>query len=294
MMTRPINKFSHPIRRAKTAIGDNQISYLYIDQNFDNPIIFLHGIPSSAELWREIMVLTSKDNFGVYAPDLAGYGKTRLPKDGDYSLAGSAELIAEWIKKKFGKAVWIVGHDIGGAVAQILAVTNPELVKRLTLCNSPMASSFPVLPVKIFKALAKLGLYTPIAKAGLVPNPYTISKMKAGFFDSDILSKEKIKQIFWSEKLYNEEGRRQFSRHLKALNNKKSCQVADSFSNLSIPVQLIWAKNDHYQPWQKVGTKLEKAIPNTTTFLIEQAGHYLPIEKPAEFANALVRWHDSI
>ncbi len=293
-MTRPINKFSHPIKRAKTAIGDSDISYLYIDQNYENIIVFLHGIPSSAELWREIMILISKDQFGVYAPDLAGYGQTRLSNNGDYSLTGSADLVAKWVTKKFNKPVWIVGHDIGGAVAQILSVNYPEVVSRLTLCNSPVAQSWPVLPVRIFKTIAQLGLFPTIAKAGLVPNPYTISKMKKAFFNSDLLSKEKIKRIFWASKLYNEEGRKQFARHLKALDNQQTKEIVSSFGDLTLPVQLIWAKNDYYQPWPTVGSKLQKVIPNTTTFLIAKAGHYLPIEKPTELCNALLKWHDSL
>ena len=292
-MTRPINKFSHHIKRTKTSIGDSELSYLYIDQNYDIPIIFLHGIPSSAELWREIMVEISKKQFGVYAPDLAGYGYTRLPQNGDYSLSGSANLLAHWIKKKFNKPVWIVGHDIGGAVAQILSVNFPSVVSRLTLCNSPIGKSWPVLPVRIFKLFAHLGLFPFIAKHGLVPNPYTISKMRAAFFDSDLLSKEKIKRIFWTGKIYNEEGRKQFARHLKALDNKQTKSITTRFSHLTLPVQLVWAKNDYYQPWSTVGSKLEMAIPNTTTFLIAKAGHYLPIEKPSELTKALLQWHDS-
>jgi len=272
-MTRLINKFSHPIRRSKTAIGDSEISYLHIDQNDDFPIIFLHGIPSSAELWREVIVQISKDHFGVYAPDLAGYGQTRLPKNGDYSLAGSANLLAGWIKKKFNKPVWIVGHDIGGAVAQILSVNYPEIIKRLTLCNSPIAKSWPVLPVRMFKVIAQLGLFPFIAKTGLVPNPYTKSKMKAGFFNSDLLSKEKIKRIFWTGKLYDEEGRQQFARHLKALTNQQTKEIVYKFEDFNLPVQLIWARNDYYQPWLTVGSKLEKAFPNTSTYLIAKAGH---------------------
>ncbi len=63
-MTHSLNRFAHPIKRSKTVIGESELSYLNIDQDYDIPVIFLHGIPSSAELWREVMVLTNKDQFG--------------------------------------------------------------------------------------------------------------------------------------------------------------------------------------------------------------------------------------
>lgn len=293
-MARPLNKFLHPIKRSKSVVGESELSFLYSDHNFECPIIFLHGIPASAELWREVMVLLTKDNFGVYAPDLAGYGLTRLPSNGDYSLNGSAALIAQWIQANFEKPVWIVGHDIGGAIAQILALNYPETVSRLTLCNAPIDASWPVLPVRIFKIIAHLGLFPTIAKAGLVPNPYTTSKMRNAFFDSRIISKEKIKRIFWSGKLYDEEGRHQFVRHLKALNNTQTRVLKNRYKELAIPVQLLWAANDYYQPWQTTGKQLEKAIPETSTFIIDETGHYMPIEKPDLVARALLDWHDSL
>lgn len=293
-MTKPLSKFAHPIKRSKTVINDTILSYLFIDQDYDLPVIFLHGIPSSAELWRETMVLLSKDRFAVYAPDLAGYGYTRLPAEGDYSLAGSAELIAQWIRSMFKRPVWLVGHDLGGAVSQIIVTRYPELVNRLTLCNSPFDRTWPVLPVRLFRLVAKLGLYPFIACCKIVPNPYTRSKMRKAFFNSDIISKEKINRIFWANKLNDKEGRRQFTRHLKALSNKQTQRIVKNLKEIKIPVQLIWAKNDYYQPWMLVGARLEKLIPSTNIFLIPKAGHYLPIEKPADFVKALINWHDSL
>ena len=269
-MPRPINRYSHPVQRTKTILGHSALSYLFIDQDYDFPVIFLHGIPSSAELWREIMVIMSKDRFAVYAPDLAGYGYTRLPQNGDYSLSGSAELISSWIETKFKNPVWLIGHDLGGAVSQIIAVNKPHLVNRLTLCNSPVDKSWPVLPVKLFRLTARLNLFTFIAKFGLIPNPYH-SKQHPGSI-----------------------GRKQFNRHLKSLDNRQTHNIINKLKDIKIPVQLIWAKNDLYQPWATAGSRLQKLIPQATVFRIEYSGHYLPLEKPAEFVNALIKWHDTL
>lgn len=293
-MNKPISQFAHPIKRSKEFISNSVLSYLYIDQDYEDIVIFLHGIPSSAELWRETLVQLSKDRFAVYAPDLAGYGYTRLPANGDYSLAGSADMIAAWIKNKFQKPVWIVGHDLGGAVSQILVTRYPEIVSRLTLCNSPLDKTWPVLPVRLFRLTAKLGLYPFIARCNIIPNPYTRQKMRKAFFDSDIISREKINRIFWANKLNDKEGRLQFARHLRSLSNQQTHKIVKNLENIKCPVQLIWAKNDHYQPWMVVGRRLEKLIPSCKTILIENSGHYLPIEKPADLVRAMVGWYDTL
>jgi pimeloyl-ACP methyl ester carboxylesterase len=76
------------------------------------------------------------------APDLPGYGRTRLPSSADHSLAGAAELLVAWLADEIGPA-WVVGHDAGGAVAQLFAARHPELVARLSLTNSIADGSWP-------------------------------------------------------------------------------------------------------------------------------------------------------
>ncbi|MCB9058703.1 MAG: alpha/beta hydrolase [Calditrichae bacterium] len=293
-MSKPISQFAHPIKRSKDSISNATLSYLYIDQDYDEIVIFLHGIPSSAELWREALVQLSRDRFAVYAPDLAGYGYTRLASNGDYSLAGSADLVATWIKTKFGKPVWLVGHDLGGAISQIIVTRYPEIVSRLTLCNTPVDRSWPVLPVRLIRLAAKIGLYPFLACCKIIPNPYTRRKMRKAFFDSDVISREKINRIFWANKLNDKEGRRQFANHLKSLSNQQTHKILKKLSEIRCPVQLIWAKNDYYQPWMIVGRRLEKIIPSCNTVLIENTGHYLPIEKPAELVRAMLNWYDTL
>ncbi|RMH63098.1 MAG: alpha/beta hydrolase [Calditrichaeota bacterium] len=285
-----LNKFSAPLRRTVFPIGQGGLSYLYSDQDFDTTIVLLHGIPASSELWRDVMIHLRHELFGVYAPDLPGYGYTRFPVDEDFSLAGAAEKISYWIRHKLGKKVWVVGHDLGGAVAQILAVHYPEWVARLTLINSPFNRSWPVFPVRLFRLAARSGLYPWIARHGLVVNPYTCHKIRQAFYQSDTYSREKINHIFWRNKLNNEEGARQFARHLQALDNRQTRQIVNKLRDLPMPVQLIWGMRDHYQPWKRVGRKLEQALPSPTVIQLQDCGHYVPLEKPRALSETLINW----
>ncbi len=292
-MQQTLNKYLSTLKRSYYIDGEKHLSYLYIPADNDISVVFLHGIPSSAELWRDTLTIMHKNNFNVYAPDLPGYGNTYLEDKNDYSLKGAADLISKWIKHQLNKPVWLIGHDIGGAIAQIIAVKNPQLIQRLTLCNCPFDKSWPVLPVKIFRFIAKIGLYPVTAKSGLLPNPYTIRKMRKAFFNSRVLSKERINRIFWNGKVFSEQGRIQFARHLKALDNNNTAEIANDLKDINIPTQIIWADRDYYQSWNAVGFRLSKVIKKSSTTIIKESGHYLPLEKPAEFCDTLISWHEN-
>ncbi len=295
MSSRPLHRFSSPIKRSSSQVESASLSYLYIELDADIPVLFLHGIPSSAELWREVMVTMHQDRFRVFAIDLPGYGKTRLTPDSNFSLKNAARLVALWIEQKLqGEPVWLVGHDLGGAVAQILAVEKPQLIQRLTLCNSPFDRSWPVLPVRVFRLAAKLSLYDFIARNGMLPNPYTRNKMKKAFFSADEISEEKIKRIFWSGKVHDKEGRRQFALHLRHLNNDDTHDIKIRLKNFDKPVQLIWADRDYYQPWLIVGRRLSKVFPHADVRIIANSGHYLPLENPQAVTESMLFWHDSL
>ncbi len=207
---------------------------------------------------------------------------------GDYSLAGAAELIANWFNDKQFAPVWLVGHDIGGGIAQILAVRYPKLVKFLTLGDTLVADSWPVTPIKLFQVVAKMGLYPMMAVARLVSNPYAWYALQRAFADSSRLTHEVASRVFWDEKVKDLQGKKEFARHLKALTPDQTMTVAESLKDIKVPTLLIWGKEDRFQPWETVGKKLESLLPDPDVVIIENAGHFLPIEKPDDFVQAIL------
>ncbi len=290
-MSPRLNKYSATIKRTVFPIGEGGLSFLYSDQGFEQKVVLLHGIPASSELWRDAMIALSHEPMGIYAPDLPGYGATRFPLSDDFSLKGAAEKIAWWIAHHLKQPVWLVGHDLGGAVAQILAVRFPQWVERLTLVNSPFDRSWPVWPVRVFRMVARAGLFRWVARHGLVVNPYTRRKLRQGFYRSGTFSAEKIRHVFWRHKLDAQGGAEQFARHLVALDNGQTAGVAGKLQELNIPVQLIWGMRDHYQPWSRVGARLAKALPAPRIHFLEKCGHYVPLEAPGELASLLTEWN---
>lgn len=278
--------------RQSFAVGNATVSAL-VDGD-GSPLVLLHGTPTGAELWRHLVEPLAAAGHRVLAPDLPGYGATRLPPGGDHSLAGSAELLARWIEAEGRGPVWVVGHDTGGGVAQVLAARHPSLVVRLTLTNSIADGSWPAPRARIATMAARLGLYRPAARLRLVPNPYLRREVRRGFADRGVavaLEAADATRIFWDGKFSDPEGRRSFQRHLAALRPADTAAaVVDALPRLAVPCQLVWGTADPFQTWDTAGRRLLGLLPEPQVTLLDGCGHFAPLECPERFVAALLDW----
>lgn len=256
------------------------------------PVVLLHGIPASAELWREGLLNLSAAGFRVYAPDLPGYGQTRLPAGGDHSLQGAAELIAAWLKQAGLAPVWLVGHDLGGGVAQIMLVHHPALINRLTLSHAAVEDLWPVGAVRLSRFLARLGVFQGLAATGLLNiDPYFARELQKAVANQDTLNRgDTRRRIFYDTKFSDPQGRREFGAHLVALDNAQTVAVAPKLSQVTVPTLLLWGRNDPFQPWETTGQRLQQLLPQAQVKLLDQAGHFAMLDQPDAFYQALIAW----
>jgi pimeloyl-ACP methyl ester carboxylesterase len=89
-------------------------------------VVFVHGIPTGPQLWRHVIPRVTAAR--CLAWEMVGYGES-IPesRDRDISVARQAECLAAWIREmKLPKTI-LVGHGLGGGVAQILAVKRSRM-----------------------------------------------------------------------------------------------------------------------------------------------------------------------
>lgn len=256
-------------------------------------VVLLHGTPTGAELWRDLVEPLARSGRRVVAPDLPGYGATRLPPDADRSLAGSADLLARWIRDERVGSVWVVGHDTGGGIAQILAARHPELVNRLTLANSVADGSWPAPRARFATLVARLHLYRPAARLRMVPNWYLRREVGRGFADRRMAGSVDGDRIFWDTKFTDPGGRREFERHLAALSADDTATIVDSLPRLGVPCQVVWGTEDPFQTWAVTGRRLVDLLPDPAVTLLDGCGHFAPLECPEQFLAALLDWAGS-
>jgi pimeloyl-ACP methyl ester carboxylesterase len=253
------------------------------------PVLFLHGLPTGAELWRSVLTAFAEAGFRGLAPDLPGYGLTRIPPVEDHSLAGAAELLAAWLRHDGLGPVWVVGHDLGGGVAQLLATRHPDLVGRLSLTNAVSDGTWPVPPVRLLIAAARAGTYPWLVRLRLFPNPYLRHELDRAFADPERVGRSDRERVFWDGKVSTAAGRQAFARHLAATARVSSAVAAD-LAGLDVPSQIVWGGQDPFQPWDGAGRTLRDLLPDPEVSFLHDSGHFTPLEQPAGLADHLLSW----
>ncbi|MGP4058111.1 alpha/beta fold hydrolase [Mycobacterium sp. 4D054] len=95
-------------------------------------VVFLHGGGQNAHTWDSVIV-----GLGVpaLAIDLPGHGRSAWREDGDYGPKLNAVAVEPVIRDLASDAELVVGMSLGGLTALRVAVTAPELVRRLVLVD---------------------------------------------------------------------------------------------------------------------------------------------------------------
>lgn len=112
---------------------------LAYDSEGDGPlVVLLHGFPQSRMTWKESLPALARAGFRAVAPDLRGYGDSPKPKGVDaYQASEVVADIAELLQSFNDEPAVVVGHDWGAIMAWYLAMTRPELVRKLVILNVP-------------------------------------------------------------------------------------------------------------------------------------------------------------
>ncbi|HYT33451.1 MAG TPA: alpha/beta fold hydrolase, partial [Ktedonobacteraceae bacterium] len=121
------------VREETCDVGNFPIHF-YCAGRRGTPVVLIHGMGNSAEVWSSVIVRLRKECL-VYALDLPGFGKTPAAPEG-YNIATHALYVKRFIDALGYPRVTLVGNSLGGWIATRFAVAYPERVDRLYLLNS--------------------------------------------------------------------------------------------------------------------------------------------------------------
>ena len=147
-----------PFPRSRVRIHDHELAY--VDVGEGDPIVFLHGNPTSSYLWRN--VIPHVQHLGrCIAPDLIGMGESSKlpdPGPGTYSFDTHSRFLADFLTKvEATERVTLVLHDWGGALGFDWAAKNPGAVRGVafmeTIVNPLLWADWPRAAKGIFQAM---------------------------------------------------------------------------------------------------------------------------------------------
>lgn len=134
------------LRTRRETVGDVPQRWRESGEGF--PTILLHGFPTSPALWRDVHPHLP-DGVRAVAWEMTGYGESIPVGEGrDLSIDAQAQRLLAFLDHLDLREVVLVGHDVGGGVAQVLATRAPDRVAGLVLVDSVCYDGWPAEPVK--------------------------------------------------------------------------------------------------------------------------------------------------
>lgn len=264
-------------RKIRTFAGD--IAYLRKGQG--PPLLLLHGIPSSSYLWRDVIDPLST-TFDVLAPDLLGFGDSDKRLDADLSIAAQARYMVAFMESFGLHQAAVVGHDIGGGLAQLMAVDEPERVARLILIDSVVADNWPVADI----ARLKEPVWDQIMVNIDLRNGFR-KGLEAGLVTEGRVTEELVDE--WTRPFQDLGGRRAYLRAARALNNRDLTSQSKRIEEIETPTLILWGANDKFLESRWADT-LKHKLRDSTVEIIDPGGHFLPLDRPDAVAEAITRF----
>jgi haloalkane dehalogenase len=144
---------THP--RKRTHVLDTEMSY--VDTGSGEPVVFLHGNPTSSYLWRNVIPHVS-DLGRCLAPDLVGMGASAAAPGSPYRFADHARYLDAWFDAVgLTENVTLVLHDWGSALGFHWAHRHAERVKAIAymeaIVQPRLWSDFPEGRDQLFRAM---------------------------------------------------------------------------------------------------------------------------------------------
>lgn len=113
----------------------------YVAAGEGDPILFLHGNPTSKYLWRNIMPWL-EGQARVIAPDLIGMGESDKPEI-DYTFAGHSRYLDGFINALELSNITLVVHDWGSGLGLDYARRHPDNIKGVAMMEAIVAPAMP-------------------------------------------------------------------------------------------------------------------------------------------------------
>jgi pimeloyl-ACP methyl ester carboxylesterase len=244
----------------------------YVEAGSGPTVILLHGLGGSSQAWQfNIGPLAEK--FHVFVPDQIGFGKSDKPLV-NYRIRTYVDFLDQFCKQLKIERASLVGNSMGGWIAAAFTAAFPDRVDKLVLVDAAGYAPPKDLDTRTFYSL----------------NPTTREGMKVlaakVFYNKLFLTDAAIDQAI-AARLAAGDGYTIKSITESIIRGEDF--LDDTVKTIKQPTLIIWGRQDGLVSLSE-GEHFNKDIAGSKLIVIDECGHVPPIEKPAEFNAAVVKF----
>ena len=240
------------------------------------PVLFLHGFPTSSFLWTSV-VRCMPEGHRLIVLDQLGFGRSDPPAGASVSVSAHAQRAIAVLDALNVSRACVVGHDLGGAVAQWMALHESERVTRMVLVNSVGLDGWPRWRTRVVRRLA------PVAR--VIPAPLVAGEAYAGLVRGFAERDEGRRALdLFLRPFATPVGRDTLLLHLDAQRADETAAMA--LAEVRTPTAVVHGAHDPFVP-VSLARRLAAAIPGATLDVLADAAHFTPLDAPDRVAGAV-------
>jgi pimeloyl-ACP methyl ester carboxylesterase len=223
-------------------------------------LILVHGWPLSSYTFRKILPVLA-ERFTCYLPDLPGAGDTRWNEKTEFSFAGQARTLKEFIDRVGLDSYSLLAHDTGATIARQLAIIDPERVRKLVLIGTEIPNHRPPW-VPLYQKLSYLPGNAAVFRILLKRPGFLKSKMGFGecFHDRKNIDGE-FRERFIRPMVESKRRLEGQMRYLRGIEWRLIDSLKEGHRKISAPTLLIWGEDDPTFPVERAREMIGQ-LPN--------------------------------
>ncbi|HEY0718397.1 MAG TPA: alpha/beta hydrolase [Streptosporangiaceae bacterium] len=277
-------------------------SLAYDRSGTGEPVMLLHGWPGDRTDYRILgPALALGSSCDVIVPDLRGFGasdKHLADPAAQYSPSAQARSLAGLIRELNVDRVLLAGYDVGSRVAQTMAADYPDLVRALVVTPPLPGIGRRVLEPRAQREFWYQSFHQlPLAGELVDGQPRAVRAYLAHFwahwsgpgFTLDPSYLDHLARVYGSPGAFTA-STAWYRAGSGAVARSLAEQPPAPADRLALPVTVLWPEFDPLFP-RAWSDRLGEFFGDVTVRAVDGAGHFGPLEFPAEFATAI---HDAL
>lgn len=231
-------------------------------------LLLIHGNVASSVWWERVMALLPA-GVKAYAPDLRTCGDSQ-GVEGPWTMHDLAEDLYQFTRAVGIEKATVVGHSLGGSIAQQLTVEHPELVERLVLVNSAGPAGLQV-PEATYTFIDSVWQQPEMVKKVLGPMAPTAPQDE--FYDRILTESATRCTSGWARN----------GRALAGMN------LVSEAAGIKAPVLILYGEKDMLVT-REMAERTQQQIPGSVLETYPEVGHSVVVEDPERFTRRLVEF----
>lgn len=254
------------------------------EEGAGEPVVCLHGVPSSAFLYRKVLPELARRECRGIAFDLPGLGLADRPAEFDYSWSGLAKWTVDAVGALGLDGFHLVVHDIGGPIGFDVVARAPGRIASLTVLNT-------LVRVASFKRPWSM---EPFARRGIgeiylkTMHPIPFERLMRVQGVATAVPAADLRA--YVHLLKRSDGGRAFLRIMRGFERTEEFEdrILNALSARSFPAQVLWGEQDPALRIERHGEQAREAL-GVDAIVRLRGKHFVQEDAPAEIAEHVAR-----